>query len=157
MKMKKRVLLDTADAMERYGGDVPCEGCSICAVSWVVAIGRSHEALTERPDMRLRPRPLEEIVVAKVAADHVGKLHDEMRGIDDTVKLLQYMGGLVAYAAKLLNIEADDAMRWARNPDQWPDWWFRQAGASRHGDHTDAAMVLRAMARDGVVWAEEEP
>ena len=157
--MKKKILLDAADAMERYAGDVSCDGCSICAVSWVVAIGRAHEALEERPDMRFRPGSLEEAVVANVAAGQVGKLHDEMRGIDDddTMTLFQYMVGLVAYAANLLNIEGDDAMRWAQDPDQWPDWWFRRAGASRLGDLSDAAVVLKAMARDGVVWAEDEP
>ena len=155
--MKKKILLDAADAMERYADDVSCDGCSICAVSWVVAIGRAHEAFEERPDMRFRPGSLEEAVVAKVAADQVGKLHDEMRGIDDPMKLLEYIGGLVAYAANLLNIEGDDAMRWARDPDQWPDCWFQKAGTSRPGDLSDAAVVLKAMARDGVVWAEDEP
>ena len=38
--LERKILRNVADAIERHDSRVPCNGCSICVTSWIVAIGR---------------------------------------------------------------------------------------------------------------------
>ena len=76
--------------------------------------------------------------------------------IDDNLRLLEYIDGLVVMASELLDIAPDETCRWARWPQGWPSWWFDRVSASGRS-MLDAASVLAAMAGSGRVWAEGPP